>query len=325
MKAIVLSVAMTGLAVAGCAERQEMTGWMSMLTEVKRSPWNSEHSNGEVLTTRHYQIYTTSKNRMLTRYVPGFMEAAHQDYLRLTGLSDRASVKPMPIYIMASRREWVLLTKSVIRAHREAYLSIEAGGYCYKGVCVFWDLGGLRTLRVAAHEGLHQFLHNRMKDRLPVWVEEGLCVSTEGHRIDGERVLFTPDTNPFRFSNLRAAILQEHWKPIRKLLPMDAADVTVRSTERAVAYYAQLWALSMMIRSHPVYREGLKRMIADAEGGHLYRALNLSAVALKKLRRLGRGYNRAIAEPVFRHYITDDLDAFDREFLAFGKKAAGLE
>ncbi len=318
-------MAVTVFAVAGCTQQGELTAGTSMLTEVRREPWKSEHSHGEMLTTKHYRIYTTSKNRMLTTYVPGFMEAAHQSYLNLTALAERPLAKPMPIYIMASRREWVLLTKHIVGPRQGAYLAIEAGGYYYKGVCVFWDLGGLGTFRVAAHEGFHQFLHHRLKDLLPMWLEEGLCVTMEGHRVDGDRVLFTPNENPFRFSNLRAAILQEHWKPIRKLLPMDAGDVTVKGTERAVSFYAQLWALSMLIRSHPVYREGLKRLIADAEVGRFHAALKLPPAALGKLRGLGRAYNRTVSEPIFRHYITADLDAFDREFLDFAKKVAGLE
>ena len=40
-----------------------------------------------------------------------------------------------------------------------------------------WDMGGIGTLGTASHEGLHQFLACRMKDHLPMWVEEGLCTT----------------------------------------------------------------------------------------------------------------------------------------------------
>jgi len=311
--------------LAGCRADQQTDSGMSMVTEVRRRPWTSPHSTGQLLTTRHYRIHTTTTNPVLLRYLPGFMEASYDNYLRMTGLPDRPPAQPLTIYMMANRRQWVLLTKNVIKRNQEAFLSIEAGGYFYKGACVFWDLGGIATFSVAAHEGCHQFLDNRLRDGLPMWLEEGLCVSAEAHQIEGDRVRFTPDRNPFRASALRSGILNGYWMPIRQLLPLDGADLATRGTDRAVSYYAELWALSMFLRSHPVYSRGLARMIGDAEAGRFHRVLNVPARALAQLRMRGKAYNRTVAEPLFRHYISDDLDAFDRELLAFAKKTAGLE
>jgi len=322
---IFLSAAVMLTACLGCNPSTESNG-ASLATEVSRSPWNSSYSGGEVLTTRHYRIYTTSTDRRLLRLLPGFLEAAYANYLRLTGLADKQAPEPMPLYMMATRREWALLTENVVsRAQRSVYLSIEAGGYCYRGVCVFWDIGGAGTFAVAAHEGLHQFLYHRLKNPLPLWLEEGLCVSAEGHEITGNRVRFTPQRIASRIVNLRAAIVQGRWMPIRRILPLDGGDVAVKGTSHAVGYYAQLWALANFIRSHPLYSEGLRRLFADAEAGRFRQALNIPPSVLRQLTRRGRRYNQTLAEPLMRHYITEDLDAFDREYLAFAKQVAGLE
>ncbi len=325
MRNVPLFLVLAVLIAPGCQSPQQPKG-VSLVTRVDRAPWTADGSVGELLTTRNYRIYTTARNPVLVRYLPGFMEAAYQNYLAVTRLPDIRTDEKMPIYMMGSRPEWVVLTKNVIGpAQQNVYLSIRAGGYCYKGVGVFWDMGGLGTFSVAAHEGLHQFFHHRLVDRLPMWAEEGLCVSAEGHEIFKGAVRFTPDQNVSRLTSLRDAILKEYWKPIAQLLPLDAGDVSVRTTEEAVAYYAQLWALSRMLRNSPTYGSGFRRMISDAHQGSMHQAIGVPASAMAELRKRGRLYNRTISQPVFQYYITGDLDKFEREFRDYARQLADLE
>jgi hypothetical protein len=296
-----------------------------MRISANRQPWTTGHSSGHVITTRHYRLYTTSKNRTLVTYMPGFMEAAYANYLALTGLTPRGEASPMPIYLMASREEWAALTTKVVGAQANIYLSISAGGYCYKGVCVFWDIGGLGTMAVASHEGLHQFFSHQLADQLPLWLEEGLCVTAEGYDITGENVHFTLDRNTSRFNHLRTAIVQDCWIDLRQLLPMDAGDVVGGDRENTLGYYGQLWALVQFIRSDPRYSAGLARLLADAQAGRLHEAIAVPASALKTLRRRGRIYNRTVAEPLFAYYISKDIDSFNREYYAFAKALVLLE
>jgi len=292
--------------------------------ESASEPWQTGGTAGEVLTTEHYRIYTTAKRRMIVSNLPGFMEAAYTQYLDMTGLDPIPGDRRLTIYMMATRSEWALLTENVMPARRTGVLSIEAGGYYYKGSCVFWDIGGAGTFQVAAHEGLHQFLDHRLRDRLPMWLEEGLCVSAEGHQIHDGYVTFTPNRNPFRFSALRTALVERHWLPIAQLLPMDAGDVIQKGTRRAVSYYGQLWAMSMFIRGHAAYRHGLKRILADAEAGRFAQTLAVPSDSFDRLKRLARTYNRQISEPIFRHYITEDLAGFDRELKNFASRHVDL-
>jgi hypothetical protein len=308
--------------IAGCVEPVAGSG-EPMAVAVRRLPWDNAETSGSQLLSDHYAIFTTSSNRVLVTYLPGFMEAAYRHYLLLTGLGDRPGAQPMPIYVMASRQEWASLTESVVGKDQAGpYLSLQAGGYCHKGVCVFWDIGVMATFSVGAHEGMHQFFHHRLRDRLPMWLEEGLCATAEGYHVTDDRVAFTPQRNTIRFADLRTAIVQGRWIPLRKLLAMDSSDAVTGGTEKAVGYYGQLWALIQFLRQQPDYRAGMERLLADAEAGHLRQTLaeaNQPAPSGG-----GRAYNRTVSQPLFVHYISGDLDGFDREFRAFATKLAGL-
>ena len=198
-------------AASGCAPPAAPPDLAAPLeTQVRRSSWSSPYASGEQLRSRHYRIYCTATNPQLVAIAPGFMEAAYENYLRLTSLPDRPADEPMPIYLLGTRKEWAALTLKVAGPQAGTYLKIEAGGYYRNGVCVFWDIGGLGTLAVASHEGLHQFLHHRLRQSLPIWMEEGLATLSEGYHVEGERVWFTPERNLFRFRDLRVAIVEDY-------------------------------------------------------------------------------------------------------------------
>ncbi len=323
-KLFLLLVVVTAL--RGCAPQTPALTGTAMTTEVRRAPWQTGATAGSELTTTHYRIFTTATNRTLVTYMPGFLEAAYRNYLDLTGLADRTGAPPMPVYLMGTRQEWASLTTSVVGEEAAGpYLSIQAGGYCYQGVCVFWDIGVLGTFSVASHEGLHQFFYHRLRDRLPMWLEEGLCTTAEGYEVVADTVTFTPRRNNFRFTDLRAAIVQARFLPLEELLTTDSGEAAGGSHEQAVGYYGQLWALAQFIRSQPAYRAGMQRLLADAEAGRLHQALRTSPRELTALRRHGRRYNKTVSLPLFQHYITQDLAGFETEYKAFAMTLARLQ
>lgn len=299
---------------------------ISLAASAQRDPWPAAGPRGVALTTSHYRIFTTVERPALMAALPGFMEAAHQSYLALTGLSDVPSAAPLPIYMFATRPEWAGLTGQIVKENLDVYLQIGAGGYCYKGVCVFWDVGGTGTLSVAAHEGLHQFFASRLRDRLPMWLEEGTAATMEGFDLQSHSVTFTPQRNLGRITILRAAIVNNRMVELSKLLAMDAGDAISSShPDDGISYYAQLWALNMFIRSDPQYRQGLTRLMADAEAGKLFKTVQITRDDMARVGGNGRTYNKVISEPVFRKYICEDLPTFQRQYLAFAKNLAQLK
>ncbi len=313
--------------LAGCAKPGGEGAAVArpIIIDAPPRPWDTPRTKGVQFISDHYHIYTTVDRQPLRKYLPGFMEAAHEHYLEMTGLAGRPRGRRMVMYVMATRRQWVLLTIARLGPRADGPLNITAGGYCYAGVCVLWDIGIRSTLSVASHEGLHQFFAHRMSDSLPMWLEEGLCAMAEAHIRRRDTVVFTPEHNPSRITCLRTAIINNHWIPIERLLPMDAGDAVGKSSEKSLGYYGQVWALSLFLRSVPAYRQGMERLIKDAQAGRLHRAAGVSARALAQLRRLGRPYNRTVSLPLFRHYITGDIAAFDRAYLAFARNLSGLK
>jgi hypothetical protein len=294
-----------------------------MVTTVQWQSWDVPVGRGDVGQTPHYRIFTTSDRAELRQYLPGFMEQARRHYLDLTGLPATNNVGLMDMYVMATRAQWASLTEHHFGAQRsEVYLQLEAGGYMTDGVCVLWDLRSLKsTLSVASHEGLHQFFHHRLRDRIPMWAEEGLCSTAEGFELHGDTVWFDPANNPTRFTSLRKALVNDYWVPLADLLPMDAGDAIGQHRGRALGYYAQVWSLILFIQSEPTYREGFQRMLQDSQDGTLIAAA-MAGPAVPP--RGGRAYNRIISTPAFRHYIADDLEAFESEWRRFSMGLAKL-
>jgi hypothetical protein len=316
------------VAVSGCGPAETMTAQRGdpLVTDMDQRSWSGRGFTGTQLLTEHYRIYSTASNRAIQQYLPGFLESAYRNYLRLTGLPGGEPSQRMPVYVMGTRDEWALLTKSVVPHHQvNTYLSIRSGGYCYEGTCAFWDLGGLHTFPVASHEGLHQFFAYRLRHPLPLWLEEGLCTLAEGHDVNGETVVFRADRNLDRFQSLRRALVSGDWIPLRQLLGMHAGDAVGHAPGKAVGYYAQLWALARFIRSEPTYRQGLEKLLADADAGRLHTALEMDQAALERLAETRGLYNRRLSEPIFRRYICEDVEGFERQYYAFAKSLAKLD
>ena len=309
-----------GLSVAvasgGCSYVASSTPGVSLAEPVERANWSFGNRTGQALSTTHYNIYTTSGNRNLLNWLPGFLERAHENDLRLTGLPAERLARPAPVYLLSDRNQWTAMTEKMTGPDAAIYLSLENGGYCFRGSCVLWDMGHVATFGVAAHECMHQLLQQRLRDPLPAWVEEGLCSLAEGFALRADTVRFDPTTNPQRLTNLRDIISQDRWTPLAKLLASDASDY-LGNGPTAPDYYAQLWAMMNYIRSEPRYRAGLERLLAQAAAGQLRKEIKTTA-------RSGREYVLTSSVPAFRHYIDANLAVFEKEFRAYAKGLAKM-
>jgi hypothetical protein len=293
-----------------------------MRAQVRRSEWKYPGGIGELHASAHYRIFTSTDNRRLLASLPGFLEAAHANYIELTGLPDNQR-EAMDVYMLATREQWASLTRWIFGDGAPA-LGISAGGYSYKGVGVYWDLHRRATLSIAAHEGLHQFLHHRVRHRLPLCIEEGLATNAEGFHIRGDNVVFIPGHNPSRSVALRNSIVEGRWTPVRKLLPMNASNYMDKGQDYALGWYGQVWALMLFLRTDEAYRPGLTRMLSDSENGRFHEVIGVPNHALIDLQKRRAIYNRTVSEKLFTHYIDADLDAFEARYRSFCWKLAGL-
>jgi hypothetical protein len=307
------------LAVTCCTPVSPEPAGRSLNIPARRSPWKTPRGTGEVARTKHYRIFTNLPDGPLASSLPGVMEAAHQLYMDLTSLTSPAVDEPFDMYMVATRHDWESLTRLRMGHQAGAALKLEAGGYTVNGVTVCWNIGGIATTSVAAHEGMHQFLYHRLKNRLPLWAEEGLATTCEGINIHRDRVTFTPETNTLRQGNLRDTLLRKQWVPLGMLLQSDPKELVATGRGSVLGYYAQVWALMHWLRNTPEFSGGLRRMLEDAAAGRFK-----DAVPPRHLQLPQAHYNRAVALPLFRYYIAEDIESLNDRFRRYAEKLAGL-
>jgi hypothetical protein len=294
----------------------ESTG-ISLAAPVRREPWAGQR--GVVLVTPNYNIYTTYAGEHFRSRVGGFMEAALTEYSRLVPARQPLTA-PMPIYMLATRNEWSRMTQQLFGRNATPAIRIENGAYTVRGVVVGWPIGGISTWAVLAHEGMHQYLHYALADRLPLWAEESLTTACEGFVFRGDTILFTPGHNVIRLADLRRGILAGRWMPMATLLGSDVGASLQESQQDVLAVYGQWYALGVFLRSDPRYRDGWAKMLADAAEGRFADVLGRRTVSLP-----GSLYHRAAGVKLFEHYIDEDLGRFEKRFIAFARKLARIE
>lgn len=285
-------------------------------------PWTFAGVEGRVITTPSYRIFTTENAPLIRRRIPMFMELAAQHYSSALGELPRAE-RRMDTYILASRTQWAQLTRQMTGPRAETYLRIRAGGFAENGRALLFNIGSRNTFGTVAHEGWHQYTQSVFREALPIWLEEGIATYMEGYRWDDARPdvpRFLPWTNIDRFDRLREVVQGGRITPLDELLTHRPQDLLeLHSNERALDYYAQIWALVHFLREgeNARYREALARILRDAAAGHLSRTVGATAgpraAAAVRMRTAGR--------EVFITYIDEDIPAVESAFRTFMREA----
>jgi hypothetical protein len=316
------------LALAGCA-RNDAPAVRRYRLDVpsEQVQWPQGGPGGLRISSAHYHLYTNTSSRILARSLPGFLEAARREYLHLTGLDGQDSRQRHPVYVLASWKQWASLTRQNMPPRMASrILTMQAGGYFHPavagGACVFWNIGGSGTYSLAAHEGLHQFLHARLAQPIPKWLEEGLCTLTEGVDMSDREVRFSPAKNPARRKALRNLLTRGQWIPLEQLLTMDAGDALDPDPDRPLGFYGQLWSLALFLRSDPQTRRALEQILADAQAGRLHAKLDVSSADLKRIAQSPKTYNRFAGPRVFQAYIAVDGPGFQDRWKRFARELA---
>lgn len=288
-------------------------------------PWDYHGSSGRALATPHYRLYSTSSDERLLEMMPLFMERSLNLYRTEFGILPAPGL-PMDSYLFAERDQWAQYTRSVMGAQAGTYLNISRGGFAVNGVGVFYELGGMDTFKIAAHEGWHQFSQTVFRDSLPDWVEEGIAAYMEGHRICNGAFTFAPWANPDRFFQILRAPRDGALLPLDALLSVDPEDLLARHNDRVLDYYAQVWLLIHYLREWDdgTYRPALSELLSDACSGTLNRAISrrlsptgldrhatgrTAAIGVESVSRTG-----SPGVDVFRAYFNTDLEDADAEY-----------
>lgn len=278
-------------------------------------PWSMGSAAGTLTRTTHYRFFTTTEDAMLAAALPAFLERCLDRYI-----TELAQLPPptlrLDTFVLRDRAQWEDLTRRVLGDAAGPYLGIERGGFAAGGRALFWNVGLRDTLALAAHEGWHQYAQRALRDELPLWLDEAVATWFEGLSIDpaapdGEVIRFTPRANPERLSELRRARAAGRLVPLRTLLETAPTEALADDADRALAWYAQAWALAVFLRDrHP---DALAAALSDAAQGRLVRTVESRAgrdhADALRARRAGPG--------VLLAYVTTDLASLERDYAAF--------
>jgi hypothetical protein len=302
--------------VTATAPAEETTVPTSFVLSVE--PWTFEAREGQVITTPSYRILTTTTRRTLAENIPTFMELALVHYTTTLGDLPRPTDR-LETYLMANRPQWVRMTQRLMQDDAEIYLRIQRGGWTSGGRSMLYDIGPRDTFAIAAHEGWHQYTQKTFKEPLPTAIEEGLATYMEGFRwrsFDAGRPAFLPWANFERFEELRSAVREGRLMPLTKLIRSTPQELMGDDPDRALVYYAQVWALIHFLNEgdNGAYRNQFRRLISDAAKGGLIsriqREKGSRAAGLYASRRTG-----VDLLGLYTGFSSDDLDGPYQEFI----------
>lgn len=307
--------------------------------------WLYDGVPGRMIRTDSYAVFTTSTNRTIAERMPLFMEHALAHYS--TALGDLPRPRdPMKTYLFANRPEWARMTQRVMGNDAGPYLQIQRGGFSSQGTAVLYDIGIRDTFAIAAHEGWHQYTQSTFRVPLPVWLEEGLATYMEGFRWDALRrrpatadtttgpslPQFQPWYNWERYTALTRVARANRLMPLDQLVETTPQELVDASGERALAYYAQVWALTLYLAEGEsgAMRADLEAMIADASSGRLTgrvaREAGERGARLQLSRRRGDavlrtyfGTSAADMDPGYRAFVAEIVKSGSRDWIAQGK------
>jgi len=311
---------------AGLAEPgQDMTLALDRLRSerlpalVAAESWNDEFGPGLRLTTAHYEVFTTVRQPLLLRMIPGFVESAYRGYNDQLAEPIGTSSK-LRVYLFADRRQWEVFTHDFAGDQAPLFCKIKTGAYYLNGVCVVYDIGPRRTLAAIGHEGWHQFNSRHFKYRLPSWLDEGVAMLFEASVYEQGLFHFDPATNIQRLGALQETLGKAKQISLQDLIATSPGEVLATDQAEAVmAFYSQSYALVRFLRevSHGQRMASYRRLLQDGLMG--YWPLDASTGATAEDRNLPRTipWNRVVGRQLFEQYVGSDLDQLEREYLAF--------
>jgi hypothetical protein len=284
---------------------------------VRSEPWSYADQPGKIFHTDHYRLFTTEQSPMLLERLPPFLEIALDAYT-----SDLADLPkptlPLDTFLLAERWQWSRLTKQLMGEEADLYLRIGRGGFAADGRAILYTIGPHDTLAIAAHEGWHQFTQRTFKQRLPVWLEEGVAAYMEGFRPDptapgGRRM--APWANAERFDQLRNAHATGNLVSLEQLLTSTPGALIEVTTDGTLNYYAQVWALTHFLKEGEGgrYAQSLQRLLIDAAEGRLSKTVQ-ARIGPQSM-RLGAAVG--VGPLIFFAYFERDLELADRQYQAF--------
>ena len=293
--------------------------------QIEREPWSfADSTNGQIITTPHYRIYTTITDERVLERLPVFCERALNHYTTALGdlpVPDSA----MTTYLFRNRSQWQLKTQQILPDQADMFANLGRGGFTTRGTSVLYyiDFYGTRdTFAIAAHEGWHQYTQEVFRHQLPIWLEEGVATYMEGYyteRIDDVSVaVFQASANRERRDALASAARRNQLISLDELVTRSPQSFLESGKNRLLRYYAQVWALTRFLAEGEDgrYRAALETLLSDAANGRLVGRMMASDLTPAARRRRGEDPGKA-GTLVIQEYFNRNLVEFEAQYLNF--------
>jgi hypothetical protein len=265
---------------------------------MSNTPWSYYGATGTQLISDTWNVRTTIQYEHIIESLPSFFDGIMARYTTAFGELPYPRER-LNVYLFAEESQWKRKLQEILGNSAEKWFQLGRGGVTIDGTAVLYDLdrrGRSRaTLRIAAHEGWHQYAESVFKDCLPTWLDEGIGTWMEGFRIRKGEVQFLPASNWDRLSALRRIVHQDRLTTLSILLNSDPSKLLEVGRSSLLGYYAQLWAFTSFIMeaNDGEYRTSLESLLLSAVHGEL-----------KKPRTKGGWLN----------LFTDDPEQMEEEF-----------
>ncbi len=285
-------------------------------------PWENDYGPGLVLTTEHYEIFTTLLEPLMLSQVPGFVESAYGGYQdQLPGPVETMS--KFTVYLFTERKQWEDFTMTFAGRQAPLYHKIKAGAYYLNGSCVAYNIGRERTFSVLGHEGWHQFNSRHFKLRLPSWLDEGIAMLFETSRYEDGLFYFEPGRNVYRLGTLKMTLAKNKMIPLRELVATNPGQVlAANQTEAVIAFYSQSYALVRFLREDNYGKRlgNYHLLLLDGLRGDWPLSADNKKIAADRNIPLTVWWNQAVGTQLFEEYVSSDFDQIEQEYLAFCRK-----
>jgi predicted small secreted protein len=297
-----------------------------LIDYVKRQPavksiqeWNDIAESGLLITTNHYNIYTTMNDALMLRSLPGFVESLHREYLNKSGITS-VSRNPKVIYLFQTREQWEQFGKTFTGDMWPVYQKIKKGAYYVNGACVTYNIGRSDTFGIIAHEGWHQFSHRHFKYRMPAWLDEGMAMQFEGFRSARGGYRFAPSYNTMRLQGLKRSFEQGQMPGLVSLLSENPAVVISGDQKDAPAtinaYYSRMYALVRFLDQYGggIYKPRLRSMMVSLVQGTWKVPDSVADMLDDRNNILTTKANSEIGIRLFTDYYGKDIAAIEEQF-----------
>ena len=274
---ITLGICFTAITLSNCTIHETKENPPLRPTEANKRtmfelPWTYKGDEGERFVSDAWDIRTTIKYQHILDSLPAFYDALIERYTTVFGDLPFPKMK-MDVYLFANESQWQEQLTLMLGADAEQWFQLESGGVTIDGTAVLYHLderGRSRiTLRIAAHEGWHQYAEAAFVTCLPTWLDEGIGTWMEGFRFRRGEVQFQPASNWDRLTTLRKIVNANRLTPLKELMQSDPAVLLSNGRTSLLGYYAQLWGLVSFIIEYEngKYLPDLRRLLQEAAIG----------------------------------------------------------